>query len=71
MNTLEDAYINIAREEQRLLEDLEKNGIRRMSRQSSFLKSKIRGEYSSSITDNISPKSSMTGHYSYKPIESS
>ena len=28
MNSLEDAYINIAREEDRLLEELKSNGIR-------------------------------------------
>jgi len=31
MNTLEDAYINIAREEDRLLAELEKYGVRRAS----------------------------------------
>jgi len=31
MNTLEDAYINIAREEQRLLDQLEKKGVQRLS----------------------------------------
>ncbi len=28
MNSLEDAYINIAREEDRLLEELKKHGVR-------------------------------------------
>ena len=30
MNSLEDAYINIAREEDRLLEELKKNGVRQI-----------------------------------------
>jgi len=30
MNSLEDAYINIAREEDRLLEELKLNGVRKI-----------------------------------------
>jgi hypothetical protein len=33
INTLEDAYINIAKEEERLLKELELNGIRRLGQQ--------------------------------------
>ena len=31
MNSLEDAFVNIAREETKLLESLKKNGVRRLS----------------------------------------
>jgi hypothetical protein len=33
INTLEDAYINIAKEEERLLKDLQLHGMRRLSQQ--------------------------------------
>ena len=33
MNNLEDAYINIAKEEEKLLKELEQNGVRTQSQQ--------------------------------------